>query len=165
MPETPYGQETAPPGAFPGGAADPVHPSVRRERTDADIRGVLLFGAVLVMIGIVVHVLVFGLFLGDVRSERKKSPKVPEVARKLPRFPQDIPDIPPPRLQIADAHDMDELRAREDRELNAGPEWVDRKRAVVRIPIDDAVRRLSLEPEVAARNGLRTRSEKEGKKK
>jgi hypothetical protein len=126
--------------------------------------GVFLFGACLVVVAIVIHVLLFGLFRDYEKAEKKRSPELPPVARTLPTFPQDIPAIPEPRLQTNDAADMAALRSREEAALHGGPKWVDPAKGIVQIPIDQAIRRLSADARVAEANGLRTRPDEKGKK-
>ena len=157
MPETP-------PEAAEPHATDPVHPSVRRERSDANIRSVLLFGAVLVAVAVFVHLVLWGMFRRSVNQyeDQAKQHPLPPVARDLPRFPQDLREIPPPRLQVRDVEDLRRLRDREDADLYGPPSWVDREKGVVRVPIQDAMQLLA-DARVAEANGARTLSEK-GKK-
>jgi hypothetical protein len=148
MPEQP---ETPPPGEL----SEPFHPSVRWERKDASIGGVLLFGAILVIVAVTAHLVLWGMFRGMEKKEKAEQPALPPVAEKLPRFPQGIPDIPAPRLQVRDVDDMKALRQKEEAKLNSPPSWVDAKRGIVRIPIEEAMR-LMQDPKIAAANGART---------
>jgi hypothetical protein len=140
------------------GPTDPVHPSVRRERTDADVWGVLLFGVILIVVAVVAHVVLWGMFRGFQHDEaaRRKRNAPPPVAKNLPRFPQGIPQIPEPQLQVSDVDDMNKLRKREEGNLNAAPGWVDRKAGVAHVPIEEAMRLLE-DPDAAAANGAGTR--------
>jgi hypothetical protein len=147
----------------PATGTDPVHPEVRFERSDADVRGVLLFGAVLIVVAVLAHMVLWGFFRSTQKAERARQPELPAVARDLPRFPQDIRDIPPPRLQVRDIDDMRALRAREKAKLDDPPSWVSAKGGIARVPIEEAMRLLE-DPRVAAANGARTRPEK-GKQK
>jgi hypothetical protein len=60
-------------------------------------------------------------------------------ARHLGRIPDELPQPPPPRLQIEPQGDLDRLHTREDRQLT-GFSWIDRGRQVAHIPIEEAMK-------------------------
>jgi hypothetical protein len=149
---------------YPPHATDPVHPKVRFEKRDADTSGVLLFGAVLVMAAIIGHVIVWGVLRSLEKREAARTPPLPGIAKELPSFPEDLGRIPEPRLQIRDIDDMAALRRQENAKLEGKPAWVDRDKGIVRIPIQEAMRRLRTDPSAAAANGVRFREPREKKR-
>ena len=124
-----------------------AHPDVRHEESDVNIRAILGFGAGLIVVAAVVHLLIYVLFGYFNGREGVQSPAdYPLAAAQGHREP------PEPRLQTNPRQDLADLRAKED-ELLASYGWVDRNAGVVRIPIDAAMR-LTLE------RGLPSRTEK-----
>jgi hypothetical protein len=116
------------------GSTSPHAPTVGRETTDVQIRGVLLFGLGLLVTAVAIHVLVWLLF--SYFSGREAARVPPEYPLALGRDAQ----LPPePRLQTNPREDLRLLRAREDEVLN-GYSWVDRSAGIVRIPIDEAIK-------------------------
>jgi len=131
-------------------ATQPAHgvdnPEVHHEESDVNIRGVLMFGGGLIVAAIVIHLVVGVLFkYFDVREARQAMPEYPLAAAQENRLP------PEPRLQTNPRQDLADLRLREDEAL-AGYSWVDRNAGIVRIPIDDAIRK-TLERGLPARQG------------
>ncbi|MGE5245946.1 MAG: hypothetical protein ACM3SQ_17115 [Betaproteobacteria bacterium] len=123
-------------------------PAAHHETADVNIGGVFAFGATLLAVGIVIHLLVWLLFRYFAAEE---------AHRFVPQYPLAISQeqqLPPePRLQTNPREDLRELRAREDA-LLATYGWVDRNDGVVRIPIDRAMK-LVLEHGLPARQGVR----------
>jgi hypothetical protein len=117
------------------------NPDVAHERSDMDVRVIARFAIILVMAAVLIHILLWGLFHyfeeRQVRSEPLSSP----LARERRQLP------PEPRLQGAPGHEespiteMEKFRLHEDQLLN-GYGWVDQKGSVVRIPIEEAKKRL-----------------------
>ena len=120
-------------------ATHPAHadenPGVHHEESDVNIRGVLMFGGALIVAAIVIHLVVGVLFkYFDVREARQATPEYPLAAAQENRLP------PEPRLQTNPRQDLADLRARDDQAL-AGYSWVDRNAGIVRIPIDEAIKK------------------------
>jgi hypothetical protein len=116
---------------------------VHHETSDVNVRGVLQFAIGLAALALVIHVLVWGLFVLLDRREARASAVPHPLA-----VGQDV--LPPePRLQTAPREDLRDVRAREDAILN-GYSWVDRQAGTVRIPITEAMR-LTLERGLPAR--------------
>lgn len=126
------------------------NPDVARERSDVNVRGILMFALALFAFAVVTVLLVWWLFdyfaAREARLDRPLSALASSRGESLP---------PEPRLQVSPAQDMQELRAREDALLNTYG-WVDQQDGVVRIPIERAIQLL-------AERGLSARAE-EGKK-
>jgi hypothetical protein len=120
------------------------NPEVHHEESDVDIRGVLLFAVVLVVVAIVIHVAVWGLFrFFDARETRRQVVEYPLALQEENRLP------PEPRLQTNPREDLQKLRAAE-RQVLTTYGWVDRNAGVVRIPIEEAMR-LTLQRGLASR--------------
>lgn len=63
------------------------------------------------------------------------------AADRLGRIPENLPQPPHPRLQVAPKADLDRLRSDEDRELTTFG-WLDRDKQIARIPIERAMKLL-----------------------
>jgi hypothetical protein len=116
---------------------------VRHEESDVNIRAIFGFGAALLTVAVVVHMLIYLLFGFFTRREDQSVPAEYPLAAQENRVP------PEPRLQIDPREDLSALRAKED-EILGTYGWVDRNAGVVRIPIDAAMK-LVLERGLPAR--------------
>ena len=137
---------------------DPAH---GHEKTDINIKGVLAFGAVLVFCGLMVHVILWGVYRGLDKYEQTKAvplnPMVPQetVATHAPNANTMQPakqmgetseqvnrrlvaTFPEPRLQVDDVRDMNTLRESNDKQMNEY-QWIDQKAGMVQIPIARAM--------------------------
>jgi hypothetical protein len=124
----------------------PSHESVHHETSDMDIRAVLGFGFGLLVVGILIHVFVWLLFLYFARQATAQTGlQYPLGQAQENRLP------PEPRLQTNPRQDLRDLRAGEDKVLN-GYGWVDKDTGTVRIPIDQAMK-------LAVQRGLPARQE------
>ena len=104
------------------------------ETTDVDIRGILLFGAALLVTSVFIYFGVWVLFrYFEAREARRVAPEYPLAAGREARVP------PEPRLQTNPREDLRELRAQEDQILRSYG-WIDRTTGVVRIPIEEAMK-------------------------
>lgn len=109
---------------------------------DLNVKSILWTGAILAVGTIVVCILMWGMYRGLARLERRADPAPPPLAEE--RQPQPLP--PAPRLQSSPDADMAAFRAEEDRALET-PAWIDRQAGTVRLPIDLAM-------DVLVRRGL-----------
>jgi hypothetical protein len=126
------------------GGAD--NPEVTHEESDVNIRAILGFGAGLVVVAAVIHLLMW-LLLGFFEAREAKQALAP---RMYPLAAEQADRLPPePRLQTNPREDLADLRAREDAVLQSYG-WVDRNAGIVRIPIDAAMK-LTLERGLPAR--------------
>jgi len=117
---------------------------VHYETSDVSIAGIFRFGAGLLAVAVIVHLLIFALFR---HFESRESARVP-AEYPLARSQEDR--VPPePRLQTDPRQDLSDLRAKEDEWLGSYG-WVDRNAGVVRIPIDVAMK-LTLDRGLPAR--------------
>ena len=116
-------------------AGDAQHnPEVHHETTDVDIRGILIFGAGLIVSAIVISIAVWVLFrYFEARETRRVAPEYPLAATQESRMP------PEPRLQTNPREDLEQLRTQENQILNSYG-WVDKNSGVARIPIEEAMK-------------------------
>jgi len=125
---------------YPGTAAhgsDAENPTTHHETSDISIRGVFAFGIALFLTAVLIHFMIWLLFMYfNGRESAAKTPQYP-LAVGQHRVP------PEPRLQTNPREDLHDLRASEDAILN-GYGWVDRNSGVVHIPISEAMK-LTLE--------------------
>jgi hypothetical protein len=120
---------------IPGEERSPISqfPKTRYEHKDADIGGVLLFVLALAIGGILVHLLVYQVWLhGHNRALQQNRQLYPAIhaARRNP---------PSPQLQWDPTADLNYMREEEQRLLNSYG-WADQKAGTVRIPIGLAIR-------------------------
>jgi hypothetical protein len=121
-----------------------VNPEVDHEQSDVNIRAILGFGAALIVVATVVHLLIYVLFGYFDRREGVKVPAEYPLAAS-----QGHHEPPEPRLQTDPRQDLADMRAKEDDVLGSYG-WVDKNAGVVRIPIDAAMK-LTLERGLPAR--------------
>lgn len=120
------------------------NPSVHHETTDVNIRGILAFGAALIVVAIIIHVVIWVLFrYMDARQAARIPPQYPLASQQQVRVP------PEPRLQTNPREDLRVLRDQERQTLSSYG-WVDKNAGVVRIPIDEAMK-LTLQRGLPAR--------------
>ena len=122
------------------------NPDVRHETSDVNFRGILGFGLGLLTTAIVIHVLVWLLFVYFNGLETQSAREFPLAVEQQNRLP------PEPRLQTNPRQDLADLHAREAEVLESYG-WVDRSAGIVRIPIDEAMR-------LTVERGLPTRAQK-----
>ena len=139
MPDAPQrtaGHAFAPP--------NPDNPAVQHEGSDVNVRAILGFGAGLIVTAVLIHFIVWLLFLYLSGAETTRDTvDFPLAAGQATRVP------PEPRLQTSPREDLRALKAREEAILSSYG-WVDRPTGVVRIPIDEAMK-LTLQRGLPAR--------------
>ena len=109
------------------------NPGVDYERSDASVRGVVWFLAMLTLAGILIHLVLAGMykyFAGPGVSLYLHQP-AGEVYGKPPQPPE-------PRLQADPVADNNDMRENQDERLNTYG-WVDQAAGVTHIPIDRAM--------------------------
>jgi hypothetical protein len=120
------------------------NPDVKHEQSDVNIRPILLFGLVMVIAGIIIHLTIWLMFsFFDTRAELQLPRQYPLAAEGQNQLP------PEPRLQTTPREDLKEFRAGEDQILGSYG-WIDKSAGVVRIPIPEAMQ-LTLERGLPAR--------------
>jgi len=124
---------------------DQQNPEVRHETRDVNEWAIGKFAIALVLVCVCVLALLVGLFRFFIDQTGGPPP-----SRVLQGLDIDARKLPPePRLQVAPALDLQQMRAAEDQILNSYG-WVDRTNGVVRIPIDRAM-------DILAQRGLPAR--------
>jgi hypothetical protein len=115
--------------------SDIVNETVAHEESDVNIRAIFGFGIGLFLVGAIVHVAIYLLFLYFSNSQETAN-----IVRQYPLAAGQENRLPPePRLQTNPRQDLQDLRAQEEQLLN-GYSWVDRNAGVVRIPIVEAIK-------------------------
>ena len=101
------------------------------ETKDLSVRGVVIFAAALLMVGLLLHVGIAALF--DVyKRETDRGDRAPHPLARTSAGP------PAPALEVAPRAALDALRREEDALLHSYG-WIDRAQGRVRIPIDRAM--------------------------
>jgi hypothetical protein len=132
----------------------PVSADVSYESSDAQISPIACMGFGIVLLGLVAHIVCLWLFGVLKASEKRDDPGLaPLAAKERPQLIKDLGKIPPPRLQIDEAADMENFRKTEEGLLHSYG-WTDPKSGKIRIPIAQAIRLLS-DPEIAKTRGIR----------
>jgi hypothetical protein len=120
------------------------------ERRDLSTRAIFGFLIALAIAGVLMHVVLWGLYKYMVRGYRQSTPvqanAIEESARELP---QAVRNMPSPQLQPNPVADLNKFRVREEDALNSYG-WVDQSAGVVHIPIEKAI-------EMVAQQGLPVR--------
>lgn len=112
------------------------HPEVRYEQSDVRAGAIVRFAIGLVIVVAVASVALLGLFGVFAKQQQRHDPPPPPLARPSG-------DLPPvPRLQVTPLQDLEQVRAREEKELTSYG-WVDPRAGIARIPIDEAIRILA----------------------
>ena len=130
--------------------ANQDNPEVHHEGSDVNVRAILGFGAGLLVAAVLIHFMVWLLFLYlSGREATRDAADYPLAAGQATRVP------PEPRLQTTPREDLRALRAREEENLGSYG-WVDKTTGVVRIPIDEAMK-LTLQRGLPARAAAEAR--------
>jgi hypothetical protein len=119
--------------------------TANHESGDINFRSVIGFGLALIVVAVVVHLVIWGMFaFFDAREARHVEPEYPLAVTQTAKTP------PEPRLQVNPRQDLRDLRDQEEQILGSYG-WVDKNAGTVRIPIDEAIR-LTLERGLPARS-------------
>ncbi|HSK10414.1 MAG TPA: hypothetical protein VK911_12620 [Vicinamibacterales bacterium] len=119
-------------------------PGMQHETRDFSTRVVVIFGISLLVAALVIHVVIWWLYVYLGRANERA------YTRQYPLAPVGAPAPPPaPRLQTRPREEMKSMRAAED-EVLSGYGWADPNAGRVRIPIDRAMQ-LLLEQGLPAR--------------
>jgi len=126
-----------------------VNPETHHERSDVNVRALLMFMAIFVVFAAISHFVLWGMFKYFAQMARNKTTapltdvlRPPDAA--IPQVPrlQPFPDRDPrgatkPPNATSPIVDMEEMRASEEQALHT-PGWVDKQKGIVRLPIDVA---------------------------
>jgi hypothetical protein len=103
-----------------------------QEHSDINYSAILKWGIALLVVGVIVHVLMYFLFQFLNAQEARMDPK------PSPMFQKD--QTPPePRLQRNPPLDLQEFRAQEEHLLTSYG-WVDQEKGIARIPVSEAMK-------------------------
>jgi hypothetical protein len=113
---------------------NPDNVDIVHEESDVNVGAIIRYGIGLLLVGVVVHVVLWWL-LGtyERQNERAQTQVYPLAAGQSDRLP------PSPRFQENPQQDLRELRAKQKAQLE-GYGWVDKEAGVARIPIEEAMK-------------------------
>jgi hypothetical protein len=126
-----------------------VNPETHHERSDVNVRALLMFMVIFVVFAAISHFVLYGMFKYFAQMARNKtSAPLTDVLRPpdaaIPQGPrlQPFPNRDPrgqmmPPLATTPVVDMEEMRAAAEQTLHT-PGWVDKQKGIVRLPIDVA---------------------------
>ncbi len=102
----------------------------RHETSDLDPKYIAYFAAVLVVVGVLVHIVLWWMFhqFEEQQARRENRPTLFEASRPAPQ----------PKLQISPQDDLQEF-VRKENEILTTYGWVDREKGIARIPIGRAM--------------------------
>ncbi len=109
------------------------NPEVVHEESDVNVRAILGFGGGLLVVGVIVHVVLYLLF----NLYTKQAAQAPRDFPLSADYQQQAP--PEPRLQAHPQEDLRQLRTHED-DILRGYGWVDRNAGIARVPIEEAMK-------------------------
>jgi len=128
---------------------DIVNPETHHERSDVNVRALLIFMVIFVVFAAISHFLLWGMFkyFAQMARNRTTAPltdvlRPPDAA--IPQEPRLQPfpnrdrrgDMMPPN-STTPVVDMEQMRVTEEQALHT-PGWVDKQKGIVRVPIDVA---------------------------
>ena len=128
---------------------DIVNPETHHERSDVNVRALLMFMVIFVVFAAISHFLLWGMFkyFAQMARNRTTAPltdvlrppgaAIPQEPRLQPFPNRDQRGAMMPPNSTTPAVDMQEMRATEEQALH-NPGWVDKQKGIVRVPIDVA---------------------------
>ena len=129
---------------------------VAHEHTDVNIKAILMFAAGLVLVAIVVHFLIAGVFWWLEREARKRDPQLSPVNAQAPAMPRTTTESPffghargGSQLLTNEPLALQKVRDDENKRLQ-GYGWVQGKQGVAHMPVNEA-KKLILERGLPAR--------------
>ncbi|HEX3553650.1 MAG TPA: hypothetical protein VIA62_10525 [Thermoanaerobaculia bacterium] len=121
------------PGSASGHGHQAHAPETEHFDREINVRGIVLTGAVLAVVILLAHLLMWWLLKGFERYDEKRDVRLSPVEAANPQPPPAAPV-----LQENPVKDMTEMRAKEDQELDHAA-WIDRRQDVLRLPVADAI--------------------------
>ena len=128
---------------------DIVNPETHHEKSDVNVRALLMFLVIFIVFAAVTHVVVWAMFK-QFASMTRHVPSTPltQIARPADASVPQVPRLQPfptkertgvmmPPNTSTPVVDMEEMRASEEQALN-NPGWVDKQKGIVRLPINVA---------------------------
>jgi hypothetical protein len=120
---------------------------VAHEETDIDIQRILVFAGALAGVVVVVAVLMYALMMFFERQAQQNDPQLSPLSARAPALPPTTTASPyfgnarAPQLLTNEYALLDQVHARERDQLS-GYGWVDQAAGVVRMPIDEAKKKI-----------------------
>jgi hypothetical protein len=128
----------------PHGAGGPLHNAeVAHEHSDVNVRTILMYGVGLLVIGVIVHILMWVLFAVFERQAAANDPPTSPLAAPATQMPSSTTASPyfgtaaGPQLLTNEPAVLMKHRAAEQQQLHTGG-WVNQAGGVARIPIEEA---------------------------
>jgi hypothetical protein len=127
---------------------DVVNPETHHEKSDVNVKALLMFGVAFVVFAAVMHFVLFVMYRQFVkhennhqhvpltRMERPESMTIPQIPRLQPFPTKSASGVIPP-VSNTPVTDMEEMRNSQDQSLNSYG-YADRAKGVVHIPIEEA---------------------------
>jgi hypothetical protein len=120
-----------------------VHEDEGFERQDLSVQGIYAFLISLVVGGVLVYLVVLGLYKFMDARQRVRQPQLSPLVQSTEKdtrmvSPTEITKFPEPRLERNERIEINDFRLKEEQALNSYG-WVDEKAGVVRIPIERAM--------------------------
>jgi hypothetical protein len=117
------------------------------ERQDLTAQGVFAFLISLAVGGVLVYLVVWGLYIFMDARQRSRQPQQSPLVKQVGTetrivSPDEIAKFPQPRLERNERIEINDFRLKEEQTLNTYG-WVDEKVGAVRIPIDRAMQLLA----------------------
>jgi hypothetical protein len=128
---------------------DDINPETQHEKSDVNVRALLMFLVIFIVFAAVTHVVLWAMFkqfasmARHVTStpltqiSRPPDASVPQVPRLQPFPTKERTGVMMPPNTSTPIVDMEEMRASEEQALN-NPGWVDKQKGIVRLPINVA---------------------------
>ena len=127
---------------------DLFNPETHHEKSDVNVKALLMFGVAFVVFAAVMHFVLFFMYRQFVKHEnnhqhvpltkmeRPESMTIPQIPRLQPFPTKSASGVIPP-VSNTPVTDMEEMRNTQEQSLNSYG-YVDRQKGVVHIPIDEA---------------------------
>ncbi len=145
--------------SFEHADASSAGPKLAYEKADLQVGAVIKFGIGLAVAIAVIQLIIVGVYWWIAGHQKAAQPKLsPLVQQAHKQLPQNLEQIPEPRLQAADTVDYAEWQKGQTNKLESYG-WVNEKKGVARIPIEQAMKILA-DPEQQSKYGIHTAAKK-----
>jgi len=123
------------------------HAEESYEHQDLSAQGIYAFLISLIVGGVVVYFVIWGLYHFLEARQREHQPELSPLVKQVETdtrivSPDEIKNFPEPRLERNERTEIKDFRLKEEQTLNSYG-WVDEKAGVVRIPIERAMQLLA----------------------
>jgi hypothetical protein len=126
----------------------PGHPSY--EKLDVRFWPIIKFAVGLVVIALVIHLIILGVYLFLIHRAQKAQPVLSALEeRDRLRLPSKLGMIPEPRLQYSDVSDFAEWKKGQLTTLDSFG-WVNKEKGIVHTPIEQAMKSYAKQQQAAS---------------